>query len=134
MVSPPRYAASMLQFHAIIHGEDGGRPGPLTVSFESATMALATLPRLFIEPDGSFIWSQFDADGTAWQVEGNLMDQGPSLAHVEMNGHCPETAFNELLAAFGWPGEKLLFQLPRQGVVLDEDAFRRSASSVLDGF
>lgn len=119
----------MLQFHAMIHGDADGRAGPLIATFDDAMEALAALTRLFIEPDGSFVWVQSEADGTAWQVDGNLLDQGPSLAYVEIAGRCPEGALDQLLAALGSASQRLIFQLPRQSVFLDEAAFRRLARS-----
>jgi hypothetical protein len=82
---------------------------------------------LFIEPDGSFVWTG-EADGEPWQVDGNLIDRGDFLAYVELKGRCPEKRFNELLAAFGWPQSPLAFQLPRRGVTLNETEFRELAA------
>jgi hypothetical protein len=119
----------MFSFHVIIHGDDGGRPGTLRVSFEEVVAGLEALPRMFVEGDGSFVWAQHEADGTVWQVEGNLVDQGPALAHVEVHGLCSEAALVQFLAVLGWPGNKLVFQLPRRGVVLGEMEFWQEASS-----
>ena len=124
----------MMQFQVIIHGDENGRAGPLAVTFEQAMENLAGLPRLLIEPDGSFVWSQVDARGSAWQVEGNLLDRGLSLAYVELSGVCPESAFNQFVTALGWPTNKLVFQMPRRGEFLGEDAFRRLAASSSGAF
>jgi hypothetical protein len=86
---------------------------------------------MFIEPDGSFVWAQAESDGTAWQVDGNLIDQGPSLAHVELSGSCPWEALDQILRALRWPECKLLFQLPRRGQFLDEKTFRAQAASTV---
>lgn len=119
----------LLQFQAIVHGDHEQQPGPLPVSFETALAALESLPRMFIEPDGSFVWAQVEADGTAWQLDGNLIDQGPSLAHVELSGVCTPNALDQILTALGWPETKLLFQLARQGVFLNEAQFRAATAS-----
>ena len=100
------------------------------MSFDSAAAALSKLVRLFIEPDGSFVWAGVDA-GAAWQVDGNLIDRGACLAYVELLGRCPEERFSELLAAVGWPQSRLAFQLPRRGVMLNEAEFRQLAASEL---
>ena len=120
----------MLRFHALIHRNDGGKPAALAVSFEQAVAALEKLPRMYIEPDGSFVWAQKAADGAEWQVDGNLLDAGASLSHVEISGRCPSESLDELLAALGWPDSALLFQLPRRGDFFDEAAFRALAASL----
>jgi hypothetical protein len=114
----------MLRFHILIHGSSPSGPSPLPVTFDAAYAALAELPRMFIEPDGSFVWTGAADDRSAWQVDGNLIDQGATLAYVELKGACPEERFDTLLKALGWPAQPLLFQLPSEGVLLDEPAFR----------
>jgi len=115
----------MLRFQISIVG--GAAGAPLAASFDSALAALEQLPRMFIEPDGSFVWRGTTGDGQAWQVDGNLIDRGDVLAYVDASGHCPEEQFNELLRALGWPGASLAFELTRRGVMLDEQAFRKLA-------
>jgi hypothetical protein len=119
----------MLKFQASIHGGDPAAAGPLAVTFEAAFESLESLPRLFIEPDGSFVWTGDTAHSARWQVDGNLIDRGDVLAYVELKGTCPEEQFKALLAALGWPEAKLSFQLPRRGAFLDEAAFRELATS-----
>ena len=96
------------------------------VTFEQAEAALAALPRLFIEPDGSFVWVADDAQ-RLWQVDGNLYDRNGRLLYVEVKGSCPAAAFDRLLRAVGWPDVPLAFQLVREAVYLDEAGFRRYA-------
>jgi hypothetical protein len=121
----------MLRFQAIVssHAGSADLPSFLPVTFDDALVDMARLPRLFIEPDGSFVWRGNDANGSEWQVDGNLIDRGDVLAYVELNGCCPSERFNELLRAVGWPQQALAFQLPRRGVVLEEAEFRRQAAS-----
>lgn len=120
----------MLRFQVSVHGQANEvQAGSLSISFDAAFVRLSQLPRLFIEPDGSFVWRGSDSTGSQWQVDGNLIDQGPALAHVELKGCCPEERFDELLAAVGWPQQPLVFQLPRRGVVLEEAEFRRMAAT-----
>ena len=121
----------MLKFHAVVYGDSGQASpgsGPLPVSFDDALTRLGRLPRLFIEPDGSFVWTG-DSDGETWQVDGNLLDQGETLACVEVKGRCPEEHFGQLLAAFGWPQTRLSFQLPQRGVLQGEAEFRELAAT-----
>jgi hypothetical protein len=117
----------ILRFVACVQG--AGSQTALSVSFEQATERLAALPRLFIEPDGSFVWTGVTVEGEPWQVDGNLIDRGDVLAYVELKGHCSSEQFDELLRAFGWPGEKIVFQLTRRGVALTEDEFRQLAAT-----
>ena len=98
------------------------------VTFEQAEAAMAVLPRLFIEPDGSFVWVADDAQ-RSWQVDGNLYDRDGRLVYVEAKGSCPAEAFDQLLRAVGWPDVPLVFQLIREAVYLDETAFRRYAGT-----
>jgi hypothetical protein len=119
----------MLKFHASIHGGVPTAPAPLSVTFEQALAALERLDRLFIEPDGSFVWRGRLTDGGAWQVDGNLLDRGDCLAYAELKGGCPTEQLDMLLAALGWPGATLIFQLPLRGEYLDEVEFRRRAAS-----
>ncbi len=117
----------MYKFHASIHGHTPEKP--LSITFEQATIALQKLERLFIEPDGSFVWTGEDAGGEPWQVDGNLMDRGDALAYVEIKGRCPEKQFDRLLTALGWPQSSLAFFLPQRGAMLTETEFRKLAAS-----
>jgi hypothetical protein len=101
---------------------------PFPVSFEEASESLAALPRLFIEPDGSFVWVADDAQRT-WQVDGSLYDGGTQVSFVELKGTCPADSLDRLLSAFGWPDIALAFQLMRCGIYLGEEDFRRHAES-----
>ncbi len=116
-------------FNIAVRGGQQNSNGPLSVAFDHALAALECLDRLFIEPDGSFVWTGALLDGTAWQVDGNLIDQGDCLAYVELKGRCPEPQLNQILATLGWPDVPLVFELTRQGVVVEEDEFRRLAAT-----
>ncbi len=107
----------------------GGLPAPMPmpVSFEQAADRLQELPRMFFEPDGSFVWVG-DEQGQRWQVDGQLTDRDGRLLFVELKGDCPANQFDQLLAAFGWPATPLIFQLTRHAVFLDEADFRRFAA------
>jgi hypothetical protein len=139
----------MYRFHATIHarspdvvrGEttelDGRRFETLAVlpehlatsmivSFEQAGESLAALPRLFFEPDGSFVWVSAAGEPT-WQIDGNLYDRAGRLLFVDAKGTCLRQQFDQLLAAFGWPQTSLMYQLVHEAVYLDEGEFRRFA-------
>jgi hypothetical protein len=118
----------MLTFHTSIYGGPPENARPLPITFDQAIAALQRLERLFIEPDGAFVWTGVTADGAPWQVDGNLIDRGDALAYVELKGRCLEGQFNRLLSAFGWPQETLCFHLPQRGVLLSEEDFRNVAA------
>lgn len=98
-------------------------------TFEEASARLEALQRMFLEPDGSLVWTSSQSDQT-WQVDGNLYDRAERLAFVDLNGSCPAREFELLLAALGWPRTPLVFQLTREAIVLDESEFRRCATHV----
>jgi hypothetical protein len=98
----------------------------LPVTFDDALAALTRLPRLDAEPDGFFVISGGQG-ATRWQVDGHLFDFNGGLHRVELHGDSPQQSFDALLACFGWPATPLVFELVREGVALDEAAFRRWA-------
>lgn len=98
------------------------------ISFEDAATRLTRLPRMYCEPDGSFVW--VSPQGAAiWQIDGNLYDRDGRLLFVDLKGSCPPAEFDELLRAFGWPATPLVFQLTREAVFLAEAEFRRWAET-----
>ena len=100
---------------------------PFDVTFEDVSDALSTWPRMFVEPDGAILWTGDDAQGR-WQVDGNLYDRAGRLIYVDLAGNCPQAEFDRLLAALGWPVTSVMLQLKREGVWLDEGAFRTWAA------
>lgn len=117
----------MFTFHVYI--QSANPHGGLRVTFDAALASLARLPRLFIEPDGSFVWTESTPDCQSWQVDGNLIDRGDALDYVEAKGRCPQPQFDSLLSALGWPAATLVFQLPQRGIVLSETEFRQLATT-----
>ncbi|MFM8379163.1 MAG: hypothetical protein ACKOB1_07550 [Planctomycetia bacterium] len=101
---------------------------PLALGFDEALARLAALPRLYAEPDGSFVWTSPAAE-RPWQVDGNLFERDGRVLLVDLKGSCPQDEFDRLLAAFGWPSEPVMFELVRAGVFLDEQTFRRHAAA-----
>jgi hypothetical protein len=96
------------------------------VSFEVAAAALAELPRMYVEPDGAFVWTPADTT-PACRMEGVMYDRAGRLLYVDVAGECPPASFDGFLAALGWPATPLVFQLVREAVFLDEPSFRRHA-------
>ena len=101
---------------------------PMSVSFEQAAEALQLLPRMYLEPDGSFVWVS-PSGQEPWQVDGNLLDRDGALMLLDLKGTCPPKEFDQLLRAVGWPEKPLMFQLMRQAVFLDDEHFRRYVSA-----
>ena len=117
----------MLRFQVSVYGDS--RASALPVTFDQATAALQLLERLFLAPDGSFVWTGSTADGELWQVDGNMIDRPDALAYVELKGRCPEEQFDRLLATFGWRETPLTFHLQQRGIMLSEAEFRKLAAN-----
>jgi hypothetical protein len=99
---------------------------PLAVDFETLLAGLAALPRMYVEPDGSFVWTS-PREGLSWQVDGNAAERDGRVLLVDLRGSCPPAEFDRLLAAVGWPVQQVMFQLLRPAVFLDAATFRRHA-------
>lgn len=112
-----------LQFDVRIFPAPGGEGW---VSFEAALAGLERLPRMFIEPDGSFVWVE-EAAGERRQLDGLLVDRGPMLECVELLGCCDEAMLERVLATLGWPDVALAFEDRASGQSFTEAEFRASA-------
>ena len=99
---------------------------PMAISFDAALAGLGAIERLYVEPDGSFVWTS-PRVGSWWQVDGNASERDGRLLLVDLKGSCPGPAFDRLLTACGWPGQPVMMQLVRPAVFLDEPTFRRHA-------
>ncbi len=97
---------------------------PLSISFDEALERLDALPRMFTEPDGSFVWVGQDGS-ESWQMDGQLHDGATGLMDVEVKGTADRQSFSQLLDCFGSPSDLLVFQLVRDGVFLDQKQFTR---------
>lgn len=106
---------------------------PMDADFDASLERLAGLERLYVEPDGSFVWtSPAPAAGRGaarerWQVDGNAFEKDGRVLLVDLKGACPAVDFDRLAAAFGWPGQQLMMQLVRPAVFLEEADFRGHA-------
>ena len=99
---------------------------PMSTSFEETRERLSSLVRMYCEPDGSFVWVSSQGE-PSWQVDGNLYDLAERLLFIDLKGTCPGEALDQLLTAFGWPAMRVMFQLTREAVFLDEAEFRHHA-------
>jgi hypothetical protein len=114
----------MYRFEVHLHAAPQG--ATFDVDFETVAERLVALPRMFFEPDGSFVWVS-DQGAAGWQVDGVLYDRAGRVQYAELKGSCPAERFDQLLAAFGWPATAVLMQWTRQALVVEEAEFRRVA-------
>ncbi len=112
----------MNEFHVVLHADES-KTGKFSKSFEQVSESLEQLPRLFLEPDGSFVWV-VERDGSRIQIDGLLTDDGANLLHCELKGACDTETLNQLLGAFGWPEQLICVQLVQMGAFLSESEFR----------
>ena len=80
-----------------------GRVGaPLYVSLETALANLEQFPRMFVELDGSFLWTgqSPEAPSHQWQLEGTIYDDGQVVRYIDLRGDCALSAWKTFLAAF----------------------------------
>jgi hypothetical protein len=118
------------RFHVNIFADP--KEASFAVTWEEAAAALEELPRMIVEPDGSFVVSGNDERGSRWQVDGHLFDFAGRLQRCEVHGHCPAQAFDDLLRCVGWPDQRLMFETVMEGLRLDEQAFRQHATVDVD--
>lgn len=104
----------------------------MPVTFETAVAELAKLPRMYVEPDGSFVWTSPPEVYPPWQVDGTLVDGGATLFYCELKGYCPSEPLDQLLACLSDETSKLVFEEVERGVVIAEEEFRRSLTSLPD--
>jgi len=99
---------------------------PMVIGFDESLDRLARLERMYAEPDGSFVWTS-PRDSLWWQVDGNAFEKDGRVLLADLKGSCPASAFDGLLAAFGWPQQEVMMQLVRAAIFLDESTFRDHA-------
>ncbi len=98
---------------------------PFSISFETAARRLAELPRMSVEPDGSFVWVSANAATPAWQLDGVVNDRADRVVSVEVKGMCPRRQFEQLLGVFDWPATPLVVQLVQAAVFLEDTEYFR---------
>ncbi|MFM7185486.1 MAG: hypothetical protein ACKO4Z_12050 [Planctomycetota bacterium] len=105
----------------------------MEVRFDEAIERLGAIEGLFVEPDGSFVWSsprsRIPTASFRWQVDGNAFERAGKVLLVDLKGSCPAAEFDRLLTALGWPSQAVIMQLVRPAVFLDEATFRRHAAA-----
>ena len=100
---------------------------PFPVTFEAVYERLEALPRMFIEPDGSFVWVgevlNKDGTSTAWQLDGHLYDRDDRLLFVELQGRCPRESLEELFVPLGVAPTEIEIEQRREGTTLGWEKF-----------
>ncbi len=91
-------------------------------SYECLAKRLSAVPRLFIEPDGSFVWVA-SAD-PARSISGQITDDGQQVVALELRGRCQWEEMTLILRELGWPEAKLVFQLLPWAVLVKTACFR----------
>ncbi len=99
--------------------------GRLNVTFETAYNALESLPRMYIELDGSFVWVSTDSTELKWQVDGNLYDRDGSLISIDLKGTCDRENLARLLDIFRVEKQRLMVELVTSAVFVHEAEFLR---------
>ena len=101
---------------------------PLSIGFDDVLNQLGNLPRLYAEPDGSFVWTS-PQENTRWQVNGNLYERNDRVLFVEIKGSCPASEFDQLLACFLSDEKACVVQLTRPAVFVTVEVFRAHAGA-----
>ncbi len=109
---------------------DSGAAG-FSVSYEELSQKLSQIERLFIEPDGSFVW--VSPDNTEQKLNGQITDDGKHVMFLELRGNCPFHSMEPVLAGLGWPTCRLLFQQLPEANLFDEEGIRLVLSAIQAG-
>ena len=99
---------------------------PLPAEFDDVIYKLGEFPRMFAEPDGSFVWTS-PYENLRWQVNGNLYEKNDNILFVELKGCCPQIEFDQLLACFLSDENSCVIQLIRAAVFVSAPVFRAHA-------
>ena len=90
-----RYGDNRMQIFVQIHPFPGQQ---LPQSFESLAEKLGSLPGMFFEMDGSFVWVDHDFT-PASQMDGMVYDRQGKLEYVEIKGACNAQQWHTLCQA-----------------------------------
>lgn len=102
------------------------------MSWESALERLSRLPRMFVEPDGSFLWNGDDKFIGHWQLEGTVYDDGRVVRTVELLGHCSLDNWQTFLEAFETTCSSIIIELVDENRIVAGEWLREYAQQVED--
>lgn len=86
------------------------------VTFEEVCAAFEAWPRMFVEPDGSFVWVGAAAGRpNTWQLDGQLFDRAGKVLLIELKGDCPQSALEQILAVCSLTLEETFIEHRRTG-------------------
>ena len=83
----------MTPFHLYLYGP---QRGPIATSFEAAQARLEGLPKMYFEPDGSFVWARRAGQE---RVFGMIYDAEGMVQYCELQGQCSLETWRELCQA-----------------------------------
>ena len=118
------------EFHAIVRpaaGEAGTVATGFSKSYETVAESLAEIPRLYIEPDGSFVW--VSSEDVARKINGQVTDDGSQVMFVEFRGRALQKDIDPILSTLRDPVTDLQVQLLPGGEIIDESAFIEKLNS-----
>ena len=95
------------------------------VSYEEVAEPLTAIPRLYLEPDGSFCW--VSPDDVTQRLDGQITDDGRRVMCVQVQGRCTWSGFEPILRVLGWPGQAVMYQLLPSATLVDDASFRQAA-------
>ena len=84
----------MSPFSIYLYGPLGG---PLPVDFETLAERLSALPNMYLEMDGSWVWTGQQAGGR-WQLDGMIYDASGKVQYIDLKGSCPLPEWQLLLS------------------------------------
>lgn len=98
--------------------QPGDLSQPFATTFEAAAQRWQENPQAYFELDGSLLLTGWRGDWF-WRLEGNLYDRNDSLLFVELRIDCPQDVFIAAIETLT-PNAKRIFELPGEGVFVDE--------------
>jgi hypothetical protein len=78
-----------------VYPQEGQR---IPKSFEAFVSAVSDWQGMFIEMDGSFVWS-FEMDGNRFQIDGMVYDREGAIEYLELKGNWNPGAWTEIMTA-----------------------------------
>ncbi|MFO1062338.1 MAG: hypothetical protein U0892_00510 [Pirellulales bacterium] len=98
----------------------------LPVSFERLIEQLQVLPRMFVELDGSFVWTGTIVETCdTWQLDGMIYDDGDRVLYIELKGCCTAEEWRQLLTATTAEPDLMTVELVESGRIVSGHAFER---------